>query len=123
MSERDERIDKAAAEAGLSQEQIVQSDIEQARADLAETVDALAGKLDVKAQASHKVAEAKQKAADTATRMKQSAPPPVQHALDVAGEKGRPLVQKAEPHRNKIIAGVAVAVVLVLIVRKMRRGD
>jgi hypothetical protein len=125
MTDPQERIERAAAEAGLSQEQIVQSDIEQARAELADTVDALAAKLDVKAQAGQRVAEAKQKAADAATRAKQAAPPAVQHALDTAGEKAAPIVQKvsqqAAPHRGKIIAVGAVVLLVLIVVR--RRGN
>ncbi len=40
----------------------IESDIEQQREDLAETIDALSAKLDVKSQAQHKVAEAKDRA-------------------------------------------------------------
>jgi TRAP-type uncharacterized transport system fused permease subunit len=41
---------EAARAAGLSEQDIVRTEIEQTRADLAETVDALHHKLDVKAQ-------------------------------------------------------------------------
>ena len=62
---------------------------------------------------------------DAAARAKQAAPPQVQHALDVAGEKAQPVVaqvsQKAAPHRGKILAGAAVAVVLLIVVRRRRR--
>lgn len=46
-----ERVAKAAAAAGLSEIDIVRSDIELARADLARSVEALSHKLDVKAKA------------------------------------------------------------------------
>jgi len=45
----------------MSEMDEVKSDIEQARAELAATVDALSDKLDVKARASDKVAEVKTK--------------------------------------------------------------
>lgn len=126
-SDAQDRIDRAAAEAGVSDEEIVRSDIEQARTDLAETVDALAGKLDVKAQAAQRVADAKRKAADAAARAKQAAPPPVQHALDVAGEKATPIVhtvsERAAPHRSKIIAIGAAAVLLLIVVRWRRNSE
>jgi chromosome segregation ATPase len=124
MSEGQDPIEQAAERAGLTQQDIVRSDIEQARAELAETVDALSDKLDIKARAGDKVSDAKAKLAETAARAKQAAPPPVQHALDVAGQKAAPVVsqvsQKAAPHRGKIIAGAVVAVVVLVVVRKRR---
>jgi chromosome segregation ATPase len=124
MSEAKDPIEQAAEQAGLTQQDIVRSDIEQARAELAETVDALSDKLDVKARAGDKVSDAKAKVAETAARAKQAAPPPVQHALDVASQKAAPVVsqvsQKAAPHRGKIIAGAVAAVVVLVVVRKRR---
>jgi ElaB/YqjD/DUF883 family membrane-anchored ribosome-binding protein len=99
----------------------VRADIEQARAELSQTVDALTSKLDVKAQAGDKIAEARTKATEAVTRAKEAAPPPVQHALDVAAEKASPVVAKAAPYRTQIIAGVALAVVLLRVLRR-RRG-
>ena len=67
----------------------------------------------------------KEKVAETAAHLKQSAPPQVQHALDVAGQKAGPVVHqvsaKTAPHRGKIIAGSVVAVVVLVIVRRRRR--
>ena len=112
--------------AGLDEMDAVRADIEATRADLAETVDALGEKLDVKARANDKVSEMRQRIADTAVLAKRSAPPQVQHALEVTGEKLGPYVSeastKAAPHRNKIIAGAAAALVLLMILRR-RRGD
>lgn len=111
-----------AAEADL-----VPADIAATRAELAETVDALTSKLDVKARASDKVSEVKQKAAATADRARQAAPPPVQHALDAAGEKAGPVVRRvsttAAPHRGKIAAGAVALVVLLLTLRRRKRGE
>lgn len=105
----------------------IRSDIEQARADLADTVDKLSDKMNVKSQASDKVAAAKTKIADSAARAKSSAPPQVQQALDKAGEKAAPIAhqigEKTEPHRSKIIAGAVGAFVLLWIVRRARRDD
>ena len=125
MSESQDPVARAAEAAGLSQQDVVRSDIEQARAELAATVDALSDKLDVKARAGDKVSEAKAKVVEGAARAKQAAPPPVQHALDVAGAKAAPVVSqvahKAAPHRNKLLAGAVVAAVVLVIARK-RRG-
>ncbi|HEY2299032.1 MAG TPA: DUF3618 domain-containing protein [Jatrophihabitans sp.] len=105
----------------------VRADIEATRAELAETVDALHDKLDVKAQAGEKVAEAKQKLSDGAARAKAAAPEPVQHALDRVGEKagpvGRQLSQQAAPHRKKIIAGTLAVAVALLVLRKRRSAE
>jgi hypothetical protein len=55
MTDGSDPATEAARSAGLSEQDIVRTDIEQARADLAETVDALHHKLDVKAQVKEKV--------------------------------------------------------------------
>lgn len=127
MSESSDPVASAARQAGLSEQDIVRSDIEQTRAELAQTVDALHDKLDVKARAGDKVADAKQKVSDGAARAKAAAPPQVQHALDAAGEKAGPVVAqvsaKAAPHRGKIIAGAVAATVVLIVVRRRRRAS
>jgi hypothetical protein len=55
MSDSSDPTTQAARAAGLSEQDIVRTEIEQARADLAETVDALHHKLDVKAQVKAKL--------------------------------------------------------------------
>lgn len=104
----------------------VRADIIAARAELSATVDALTDKVDVKARANDKIAEVKQKAAETVTRAKHSAPEPVQQALDRAGAKAAPLAhqvsEKAAPHRSKIIAGAAVALLALIVFRRSRSG-
>jgi hypothetical protein len=117
----------ATEESGPTEKEAVQAEIEQTRADLAATVDALSDKLDVKARAGDKVTEAKAKVVHTASQLKDSAPPQVQHALDVAGQKAGPAVHqvsaKAAPHRGKIIAGAVVAVAVLVVVRRRRRAS
>ncbi|MDQ6849443.1 MAG: DUF3618 domain-containing protein [Actinomycetota bacterium] len=102
----------------------IRSDIEQTRAQLANTVDQLSDKMNVKAQASDKVAEVKGKIADSAAKAKAAAPPGVQRAIDKASEKATPIAQqvgaKAQPYRGKLIA--AGVVLVLLIVRLSRRG-
>lgn len=114
MGEPRDRVEQAAQDAGLSQQDIVKSDIEQTRAELADTVDALSAKLDVKARAGEKVDQAKSKVSEAASKAVQAAPDPVQHALHSAG-------QKAAPHRGKIAAAVAGAIVVLMVVRRFRR--
>lgn len=104
----------------------VRADIEATRAELAQTVDALHHKLDVKAQAAAKVSEARQKVSDGAARAKASAPAPVQHAVDRVAATAGPTVHqvsaKAAPHRREIVIGILVAALTVVIIRK-RRGS
>ena len=102
----------------------VRADIATTRADLADTVDELTDRLNVPHRAADAVGGAGRKVAETASRAKQAAPAPVQHALDRAGEKAGPIAHQAnertKPHRGKIVAGLAVAAVVALIV--IRRG-
>jgi hypothetical protein len=105
-----------------SQADEVRADIEATRAELADTVDALHDKLDVKGRAADKVAEAKQKVSDSAARAKAAAPPPVQHAIDRVGEKAEPIAKQIAPHRGKIVAGVAAVAVALLVLRKRRNA-
>jgi hypothetical protein len=76
----------------------VRADIEATRAELAQTVDALHHKLDVKAQAAAKVADARMKLNDGVARA------------------------RANPHRTEIVVGGIVALLAVVIVRR-RRGS
>jgi 2C-methyl-D-erythritol 2,4-cyclodiphosphate synthase len=79
MAEAPDPVAQAAAKAGLSEQDVMRTDIEQTRAELAETVDALSRKLDVKA--------------------------------------------RLAPHRTQIAIGAGVAaaaVVLIVVVRKLR---
>ncbi len=109
----------------------IRADIEQTRAELAQTVDALSDKLNVKAQAAGKVGAAKdaakQKVAGAASQAHAAAPEPVQHVLGSVGEKAGPVAQqvaaKVEPHRGKIIAGAVAALVVVLVVRRRRKAS
>lgn len=100
------------------------ADIAATRADLQDTVDAISAKLDVKAQGKQKVADAKDKLAATAARVKQSAPEPVEQLIDRAATTARPAAQqvadKAGPYRNQLIAVSAVALVVTIIVRRRR---
>lgn len=90
----------------------VRADIAATRAQLADTVDALTSKLDVKEQGRQKIAAAKDSvqhaASDTAA-----------HVSDAATKT----VQTAEPYKVPIAAGAAavVAVLAVVLIRRRRR--
>lgn len=98
----------------------LREEIERTRAEMSATVDAIADKVNVKAKAEEKVADVKQKVVDSAALAKQSAPAPVQSALDKAGPVAHQVSAKVGPHRNKVFLGAAGAVLLLLVVRRRR---
>jgi len=103
----------------------IKAQVEQSRADLADTVDELAERLNVKSQAKAKADDLRSAAAAKATRLKQSMPAPVQHAIDTVAAKATPVARRtaevARPHRSKILAGAAAATMALVILRR-RRG-
>ncbi len=113
--------DQAAAKAaGVDEAEIIRSDIEQTRAELAHTVDALTGKLDVKGRVTDKVADTKDKVttgvSDAAIRVKQAVPPPVQSALDTTG-------RHAKAHQRELaIAGGGAAIIALFVLIARRRS-
>ena len=60
--------------------------------------------------------------ASAAARARQSAGPPVQNAVNKAGAKTGPLVDRAQPYRAHIIAAVAAIAAVVAVVLR-RRGS
>lgn len=100
----------------------IQADIEQTRAELADTVDALSVKLDVKAQAAQKAHELGERATTKVEQAVAAAPEPVQQALGRAAATARPAVERAsaDPARTAKIAGAVLVVLLVL--RRVRRS-
>ncbi|GAB7007017.1 DUF3618 domain-containing protein [Nocardioides sp. AN3] len=85
----------------------LQAEIERTREDLAETVDELAAKLDVKARAHDKIDQAKHQAADQLHRLGNA-------ATDASGRPRRPLYGVA--------SGVLVAMMVVVVIQ-WRRGN
>ena len=110
-------------EAGAEQ---IRTDIEQTRAELADTVDALSDKLNVKARAGDKAGEAKAKVSSAVAQAKAKTPEPVQHAFETVGARARPVAHQASeqirPYRKQILIGVAAAMAVLLIVRKKRNA-
>ena len=98
----------------------IRAEIEQTRAELGQTVDALTSKLDVKAQAHDRVDAAKATVAAKATQAKQAAPAPVRNALDQAGSAAAPVIERARPY-GKQIAAAAGALVLLIVLRRRSR--
>jgi len=108
----------------MTDPEAIKADIEQARAELAQTADALAAKLDVKAQAERKAQEARSRAAEAYESAKASAPVPVQKAVAKVEQVGRPVAAKAAEDKGRtalIVLGVLAAA---LITRRLtRRAD
>lgn len=99
----------------------IQKDIERTRAELAETVDALSAKLDVKAQAKQRAHEAGDTAAQTYQNAKSAAPPPVQQALDKVEQAAKPVFAKAAEDKRRTALVVGGALVVLLLLRRARR--
>ncbi len=110
----------------------VRADIESTRADLADTVDALSAKLDVKQQARARANDVKQQAAARVQDVRQraadavgKAPAPVQNALHKSTETVAPVAQqvgqKAGENRQQVLIG-AGAFVLLLLARRRRKA-
>jgi hypothetical protein len=99
----------------------IKADIERTRAELADTVDALTTKLDVKSQAKQRAAETQAKLSERWQAVTAAAPEPVQQALTKAGEVARPVAAKAaeDKRRSALIAGGAV--LLLVVRRRLRR--
>jgi chromosome segregation ATPase len=100
----------------------IKAEIDRTRADLAETVDALTSKLDVKAHARQRAAQAQAKVGERLQALTASAPPQVQQALARAGEMARPVAAKAaeDKRRTAVVAG-AVGMFFVLARARRRR--
>ena len=102
----------------------LKAEIEATRAELAQTADALAAKLDVKAQASKKVHAVGEKVSDSYTHVHDAAPAPVQKALDKTGQAVSPVVARAAADKRRtllVLAGTAAVLVVVRKIRNRRR--
>jgi uncharacterized membrane protein YdfJ with MMPL/SSD domain len=105
--------------ASTSQEHL-RAEIEQTRKQLGDTVDKLAAKVDVKAQAKERVEAVKATISDKAAQAKSAAPPPVQHALEQAGSAAAPAVNKAKQYDKQLLIGAVALLLLLIVVRRWR---
>ena len=96
----------------------LRDEIEQTRSEMAQTVDALTTKLDVKAQARQRIDGVRSTLSDRAATAKQSVPVPVQSALGKAGVAAAPWVDKARPYAKQITGGLVGLLVVLRIVRR-----
>lgn len=95
----------------------IKADIDAARAELAETADALAARLDVKAQANGRLHAAAHKVGQRYRSIRNSAPPPVQQALDTAERAAQPALAAAaaDKKRTALVGAGVLAAVLVAV--------
>ena len=100
----------------------VRENIDEARVDLAETVDALQSKLDVKARARSKAHEVSAAVSGKATELKQQAPPPVRDALERSATILGPVTAKAQPYRSRIAVGAGAAGLVLIFIARRRRS-
>ncbi len=104
----------------------IRSEIELTRSELADTVDALQAKLDVKAMVKIRAEEAGGRAAHAAAvryaQAKAEAPPQVRQAIERAERLAAPVVERAKQDKKqtlRIVIGTAVAII---VVRRLRRA-
>lgn len=96
----------------------LREEIEQTRTEMADTVDALSGKLDVKTQAKQKLDGVRSTISVKANSARQSVPAPVQNAMGKAGTAAAPLADKARPYAKQIAGGVVGLLVLLRVIRR-----
>jgi len=104
---------------GADAPEYLRAELDETREKLADTVDLLAAKVDVKAQAEQRNDSVKSTVADKAAHAKNAAPPPVQHALEEAGAAASPAVAKAKQHKQLLI-GASVLILLLIALRRWR---
>jgi ElaB/YqjD/DUF883 family membrane-anchored ribosome-binding protein len=94
-------------------------EIEQTRAELGETVEALAARADVKARAQDAVDDVKQRVHDAADEARQRARGAVDTVAYQVG-KQRERVATLSPQMRMVLGGVAAGLVALLLVRVLR---
>ncbi len=100
----------------------LRGDIEGVRADLAETVNALAYKADLKARSREKAKEVRAQASEWAEELRAQAAPTAQQLAGVAQDKAQQAlrVAKENPGQARVV-GAAFAVLTLLVLRGRRR--
>jgi hypothetical protein len=109
------------SELSSNEAEAIKADIEQTRAELAATTDALATKLDVKAQARTKAQAAGAGVSRAYQSARSSMPEPVQRAWSKAGTATSPLAAKAAEDKRRTALVAAAVIVAALVVRRFTR--
>ena len=110
-------IDPAQAGSASSEQAELRRDIEQVRGELADTVNALTEKADVKARAQDKAQELKTQAIQKTQQARAQAPEVAQQLAGVAQQKARQVVQE----KPGATVGAVLGVLGLLILRRRRR--
>lgn len=109
------------SELSSNEAEAIRADIEQARAELATTTDALAAKLDVKAQARTKAHLAGAWVSSAYRSVQASAPEPVQRAWSKVGAAASPVAAKAAADKRRTALVAAAVILTALVVRRVTR--
>jgi Protein of unknown function (DUF3618) len=99
----------------------LKAEIEATRAELAQTADALAAKLDVKAQAKDRVHDVGDTVSAKYHQARSAAPEPVQKAIGQVGHAAEPVIRRAGEDKKRTALIVAGAVAALLVVRRIRK--
>lgn len=106
----------------INDPELIRAEIAQARAELADTVEQLAAKLDVKQQTRQRVTDTRTLAIQRLSSAKDSAPQSVSQALDKLSETVLPVlnqvVQRARVNPRQVLVAVSVAVIITFIGRR-----
>ncbi len=100
----------------------IKADIDDARAQLSEAVDALSAKVDVKAQAKARVEQTREAVAGATDRVREATPDPVRRAVGNAAQRVAPAADsglaKVRPYRKQLLAGLGAALIAVVLFRR-----
>jgi selenocysteine lyase/cysteine desulfurase len=120
-------MSESSSQTGLGKDataEEIEADIAATRARLSESVDALADKVDVKAQAQRKVAEGKEQAAEKVSQVRAQAAEKAGQAREQVVQTSQTLLErfKAASRPVQVSIGAApLALLLLIIVRRARR--
>jgi ElaB/YqjD/DUF883 family membrane-anchored ribosome-binding protein len=105
----------------------LRTEIEQTRAELAQTVDALSDRLNVKARLGVKATTMRQQVAGAMSQARQAAPQPAQDSIDRMSNAAAPVLRdvsrRAVAYRGQLICAAIGVLVLVVVLRRRRMDE
>lgn len=106
----------------MSEADAIRSEIEQARSEMARTLETLSVRMDPRVQSRRLADQIGERAQRAYTQARSAAPDPVRDLLDTVTNAAKPYARRAaaDPKRTAAIAGGALAALLVL--RRLRRA-
>lgn len=124
-SSTERRADTAPASQSSDSLDAIRADIDSTRAELADTVDRVAKKLDVRSRAGDRAATLKLNAEAKFSAIRQGAPPPVRDGLDkivlAAGPPARRTATVLAPHRKQLALATIFGLLALVVVRHRQR--